>query len=310
MLWKWKPSGEKYGSIGGPSGLESDADVKRISVVIPCFNSGATVLQTVSSVREQTWPDVEIVVVDDGSTDPATIEVLNGFAGIVLVRQANAGLPAARNAGFAMASGDYVLPLDADDWLEPDAIETLALALETSTAAFAYSFLALEGEARGVLPKAYNFFEQLFLNQMPYCILLSRDLWQQVGGYDESMRRGYEDWEFNIRLGAAGHFGTVVPRPLFHYRVSSAGMLISHSNRLHGELWAEIQRRHRALYRPGNLMRLWCAWRDRPSTYPLSLYFGWLLAFRTLPKTWFARLFALLRQRSHSRRITTRTGAV
>ena len=279
----------------------------RVSIVIPCYNGGATVGRTVSSALSQTWKDIEVIVVDDGSTDPATVATLDAMQGIRLLRQANAGLPAARNAGFAAATGSWVLPLDADDWLEPDAVASLMEALAASAgASFACCHLQLEGEANGVLPKSYNFFEQLFLNQLPYCLLMPRALWEAVGGYDASMRKGYEDWDFNIRLGAHGHFGTVLPRPLFHYRVSSSGMLIAQSNRAHGELWGVIQRKHGDLYRLGNLLRLWRDWRARPSTYPLWLYFGWLAAYRLLPASVFAALFRWLRRRSHSRRVTAR----
>lgn len=278
-----------------------------VSVVIPCYNSGATIGQTVASVRAQTWRLVDIVVVDDGSTDPSTIAVLDALTGIRLVRQKNAGLPAARNAGFAAAIGDYVLALDADDWLEPDAIDKLVCALERNQgASFAYSYMWLEGEANGVLPKSYNYFEQLFLNQIPYCLLMRRSLWRSIGGHDETMRRGYEDWEFNIRLGACGHYGVVVPRPLFHYRVASKGMLLARSNRLHGELWSEIQRKNAATYRLSNLFRLWKEWRLKPSTYPLWLYFFWLSAHRILPQKIFALLFKKLRKHSHSRRVSKR----
>jgi len=276
-----------------------------VSVIIPCHNSGATIVQTVASVRAQTWRLVEIVVVDDGSTDPSTLAVLEALTGIQLVRQKNAGLPAARNAGIAAAIGEYVLPLDADDWLEPDAIDKLVCALEgNQSASFAYSYLWLEGEAQGVLCKSYNYFEQLFLNQIPYSLLMRRSLWKKLGGQDETMRRGYEDWEFNIRLGACGHTGVVVPSPLVHYRVSSKGMLLTHSNQLHGELWSEIQRKNEDAYRLSSLLRKWKEWRSKPSTYPLWLYLFWYSVHRILPPKIFALLFRHLRKHSHSRRVS------
>jgi len=150
-----------------------------ISIVIPCYNSGATLPQTLDSLRVQSLQPCEIIVVDDGSTDPATVALLDSLSHIRLVRQANAGLPAARNAGFAAATGELVLPLDADDWLEPDALEKLAAALAAHPeAAFAFAHIRLEEESHGVLRKHYNFFEQLFLNQMPYCILIRRAEWE------------------------------------------------------------------------------------------------------------------------------------
>lgn len=277
-----------------------------VSVVIPCYNSGATLGQTVASVKAQTWPNIETIVIDDGSTDPMTREVLATLVDVAVVRQANSGLPAARNAGFRAARGDYVLPLDADDWIEPEMISAMMQAIQSSGhAGYVYCDIRLEGEGNGVLQKEYNFFEQLSLNQMPYCLLMPKRLWAEAGGYDETMRQGYEDWEFNIRLGARGYYGRRVALPLFHYRVSSSGMLISKSNRLHGLLWSEIQARHKSLYKPLSLLRLWREWADKPSHFPPLMYFFWIGLHRILPASIYASLFKRLRARTHNRRTSS-----
>lgn len=281
--------------------------MKLVTVVIPCFNSGATLPQTVESVKDQTYENIEIIVVDDGSTDILTSDVINCLDGVRVIRQENAGLPAARNVGFSEAQGEYVFPLDADDWLENDAIATLANALSAQReVSFVFSHIQLEGEAKGILIKSYNFFEQLFLNQIPYAILIRRSTWTDIGGYDESMRKGYEDWEFNIRMGTHGHHGVVVPKPLFHYRVSSHGMLLARSNKLHGELWTDIKRKHKSTYRFNNLIKVWQSWRVKASTYPLYFYFLWSLAHRVLPVKIFTTLFRTLRKYSHSKRVSKR----
>lgn len=279
-----------------------------VTVVIPCYNTHAYLLDAIASVRRQTFQNLEVLVVDDGSTDPATIECLLRLGDDVrVVRQSNRGLPAARNKGFAEARGEYVLPLDADDWIEPNTVELLLTALRgLPQTSFAFSHIRLEGERKGVLEKQYNFFEQLFLNQLPYCLMLRKSLWEQAGGYDETMRRGYEDWEFNIRLGSLGCAGVRVPMPLFHYRISGDGMLLRISNRIHGELWEEIRRRHADLYAAPRLLRLWWAWRRQPSTYPLSLYFCWLALARLLPRRAFAMLVLALRPYSHGGRESSR----
>lgn len=275
-----------------------------VSVVLPCFNAGEYLPRALESVREQTLDDVEIIIVDDGSTDPGTIAYLDGLPGDVrLVRQANRGLPGARNAGIEAAAGTYVTTLDCDDWLEPDFLEkTLAALVANPQAGFAFAHLALEGDASGVLAKNYNFFEQLFLNQLPYCLMMRKDVWEDAGGYDTTMRHGYEDWEFNIRLGGAGRFGVVVPEPLFHYRVREDGMLQSLSSSLHGQLWSDIQQRNHALYRLPALIGTWRRWRGFPSSYPLALYFAWLAVHRLLPKAVFAALFRFMLPFSQSRR--------
>jgi len=275
-----------------------------VSVVIPCYNSGATLAKTIASVQSQTWAHIELIVVDDGSSDEHTVKLLNALRGVRLIRQRNSGLPAARNAGFLNANGTYFLPLDADDWIEPDTIERLLLGLKSdANTHFAYSYIQLEGEARGILKKSYNFFEQLFLNQIPYCILMPRSVWEAVGGYDESMRHGYEDWEFNIRLGASGYFGHVVQYPHLHYRVASSGMLMSKSNQIHCLLWLEIQGRHKNVFYFRNLIRLWKVWRPKTSKYPLLLYFFWFFLCRALPISLSSRLFRWYRWSSHLRRI-------
>ncbi|MDP2110549.1 MAG: glycosyltransferase family A protein [Thiobacillus sp.] len=94
----------------------------RFSVVIPAFNSAATLARAIESVRAQSWPAHEIIVVDDGSTD-ATAEIAAGFDGVRLIRQKNSGVSVARNAGAAAASGDWLAFLDADDWYAPDRIK-------------------------------------------------------------------------------------------------------------------------------------------------------------------------------------------
>ena len=275
-----------------------------VSVVLPCFNAGEYLPRALESVREQTLDDVEIIIVDDGSTDPGTIAYLDGLPGDVrLVRQANRGLPGARNAGIEAAAGTYVTTLDCDDWLEPDFLEkTLAALVADPQAGFAFAHLALEGDASGVLAKNYNFFEQLFLNQLPYCLMMRKDVWEDAGGYDTTMRHGYEDWEFNIRLGGTWRFGVVVPEPLFHYRVREDGMLRSLSSSLHGQLWSDIQQRNRALYRLPALIGTWRRWRTYPSSYPLALYFAWAALHRLLPDAAFAALFRRLLSFSQSRR--------
>jgi len=95
----------------------------RFSVVIPAFDAAATLARAIESVRAQSWPAHEIIVVDDGSTD-ATAAVARRFGEAVrLIEQPNRGVAAARNAGAAAATGDWLAFLDADDWYAPDRTE-------------------------------------------------------------------------------------------------------------------------------------------------------------------------------------------
>ncbi len=288
-----------------------DGRAPLVSVVLPCFNAHRHLRQTLDSVRAQTFRDFEIVVVDDGSNAPETLAFLDSVGDdIRLIRQHNYGLPAARNTAFRHARGVYVLPLDCDDWLDPTFLEKACARLrELPERSFVFSHLSLCGDLSGTVRKEYNYFEQLFLNQLPYCLLLPKVVWQELGGYDESMRYGYEDWEFNIRLGRHGVFGASVPEPLFHYRVSPTGMLKSISGPRHGTLWRDIQERNAEAYRPSALVAAWWTWRRKPSTYWLGLYFFWLALHRGLPAPLFAKLFQKLMPYSHSARTSRKAMA-
>ncbi len=275
-----------------------------ISVVIPCYNGGAFLPGALASLESQTFRDFEVVVVDDGSDDAETLRLLENLQAPVRVkRQDNMGLAAARNAGMAEAKGRLLLPLDCDDALEPTFLEKARAALDDSGADFAFAHLRMVGDKEGVLEKGYNRFTQLFLNQLPYSLLMRREIWEGVGGYDETMRRGYEDWEFNIRLGGAGRAGVAVPEPLFVYRVSASGMLQSLSNRLHAQLWRDIQHRNPALYRLPALLAARREWKDAPRAYPAWMLFGLLAIHKVLPTALFNRVFSSAMRFSQSSRV-------
>lgn len=93
-----------------------------VSVIIPCFNQGQYLAEAIDSVLNQRYPNLEVIVIDDGSTDH-TKDVAAGYDGVIYVRQTNQGLPAARNTGIMHSSGHYLVFLDADDWLLPGALE-------------------------------------------------------------------------------------------------------------------------------------------------------------------------------------------
>lgn len=190
----------------------------RISVIIPNYNYGRYLAETIESVQAQTWPDVEIIVVDDGSTDDS-LEVAMRYP-VTVVSQPNQGVSAARNNGASLASGTYLLFLDSDDLLYPDSLEVLVNALEEagSSVGFSYGQLQYFGEKTHVF--ASSVFDPVALskaNYIPSSALMRREAFLAVGGFD----RGFElreDWELFIRLWHAGHAGVHLPRPVIRYR--------------------------------------------------------------------------------------------
>jgi glycosyltransferase involved in cell wall biosynthesis len=236
----------------------------RVTVVIPCFDSGAWVEDAVASVFAQTFDSWDIVLVDDGSTDPASIRILDAMAAwprVRLVRQPNAGLPAARNAGIATARGEFVVPLDADDELEPEYLEgMLGALLAAPGAAFAHCWARLFGDVDAVwVPRPDNPYWQRLGNGIVGCVLLRRAAWEAVGGYDATMRRGHEDWEMWLRLEAAGWGRTRVDRPLFRYRKRAGSMSVFSEAGFEAGL-AEIRQRHPGLYTAAALRALKREW--------------------------------------------------
>lgn len=121
-----------------------------VSAIIPCFNQAHYLNEAVESLLAQSYPNIEIIVVDDGSTDN-TAEVASCYATVQLVRQANSGLAAARNSGIRASRGDYAVFLDADDLLLPNAVEEGVICLQKNPhCAFAwgsYRFITPDGSA-------------------------------------------------------------------------------------------------------------------------------------------------------------------
>lgn len=275
-----------------------------ITVFLPCYNAHAFLPRALDSLTAQTFQNFETIIVNDGSTDPDTLAYLETVPDHVrVIHQENRGLAGARNRGFSEAGADLILPLDCDDWLAPTFLEDALAALERAPGkTFVFADLKLEGEAEGVLHKPFNLFEQLYFNQLPYCILMPRAAWQEIGGYDEKMRLGYEDWEFNIRLVLHGWTGLPLGQPLFHYHVSATGMLASTSRARHVELWRYIRDKHAAAYSVSGLLQHWSAWRRQRSARPLILYWIWELLFRLLPNRVITRIFQISGPLSHSAR--------
>jgi glycosyltransferase involved in cell wall biosynthesis len=212
------------------------------SVVIPAYNARSTIRSAISSALAQSERDLEVVVVDDGSTD--------GTAGCVeaesdrrvsLIRQANRGLPAARNAGIAVARGRYITLLDSDDMLLPTYLERCGAALrENPGAAFAYTDAyvvddrtgrvrqrtAMQRHAPAGPPPADRDGLLLALIEVNFvfvAVTLEAGAISDVGGFDES-RRSAEDWDLWLRLLIAGYEGIWISPPQAVYRKHDSQM--------------------------------------------------------------------------------------
>ena len=217
------------------AGEFDDLETPDVTVVIPVYNDIRHLEETLASVYEQTHRSWEIVVVDDGSTDPATVAFLDGIERprLRLIRQGNTGLPGARNAGMKLARGEFLIPLDSDDEMAPGFISRLLAALREDTGAgFAHCLGRLHGDIDAVwIPRPFNPYWELIENSVIGCVLMRTAAWQSVGGYDETMTSGNEDWEMWLRLTAAGWGQVRVEEPLFRYRKHGVSMSVTTEGR-------------------------------------------------------------------------------
>ena len=230
-----------------------------VSVIIPFYNSSKTILETLQSVEKQTYPAIEIIVVNDGSDEENRQylkQIMTDYPHVQLVEQNNKGLPAARNAGARVARGVYFTFLDSDDIIKPDYLRACVEALHTHPRAkLAYTRAEFFGARTGeFLLAPYDGIKSLLQgNRIPNAVALqhSKDFWE-VGGFDESFRT-HEDWEYWIRLLQDDNAEVIcVPDILFMYRKHDDGSsLIDQLEREPKAIqsdWQRIYEKHRQLY--------------------------------------------------------------
>lgn len=226
----------------------------RVSVVIPCYNQGQFIDEAVESVLKQTFQDFEIIVVNDGSTDGFTSELLNSYnrPKTTVHKIRNSGVPAARNYGVKRSRGEYFLPLDADDKIAPEFLEKCVLELDQNPElGFVYTYLVCFGTEDGKWRfKRFDERELLLHNIVCVSSLVRRRAFDDAGGYNEQMRQGYEDWDFWIGLVEKGWHGRRIPEHLFYYR-KHPGSMCSVSDLPHNRirLIERICRNHPEIYR-------------------------------------------------------------
>lgn len=194
-----------------------------VSIIVPCFNAGKFLLETLDSVAAQTYRSWEIVIVDDGSNDPQTVSLLDALdrPGVTVLHQSNAGPSAARNAGMRASRGRYLLPLDADDLIDPEFLAATVGVLDSEPGVgLVYTGTRLFGAESGTWALSdYDFPGILLHNMIPSTALFRREWFDLTGGYDESLIVGYEDWEFWIRVIGAGCMVRQLREVLRSYRI-------------------------------------------------------------------------------------------
>jgi glycosyltransferase involved in cell wall biosynthesis len=230
-------------------------DPPMVSVVITCFNYGEYLAEAINSAIGQSYRPLEVIVVNDGSTDDTEAVAMQYAGDIHYLYQSNSGVSVARNAGIRTARGDFVVGLDADDTLAPDFVEKCVNLLQAHPAAgFVYTQARFFGRESGqtrypeydpVRLKQYNFIHQSVLIRAPVV---------KAHMYDENFTGGFEDWNFFLTLAEHGVHGILLDEPLLNYRkhtdrISCQGA----SGLLHD--FGEIRCNHQSCFRIGSSAR-------------------------------------------------------
>jgi len=198
-------------------------DKTLVSVIMPCYNDGQYLEEAIRSVEEQTYANVELIIIDDGSDDVATQRVTKKLEeeGHRIIHTNHVGPSAARNIGIDKAKGELILPLDADDKIDATYIEKAVAVFEqdeTVGAVYCYADLFGERSGRWELPD-YSFEAMLLDNVVFVTTVFRKSDWKGVGGFSEKMKYGMEDYDFFLSLLSKNKKFIQIPEILFHYRI-------------------------------------------------------------------------------------------
>lgn len=224
-----------------------------VSIIVPCYNQGEYLKETLESIRCQTYHNWECVIVDDGSTDD-TKQVSESFCvdnRFSYHYQSNSGLSAARNKGITLTSGLFILPLDSDDIIGDTYIEkAVARFIEIPQTKLVYC----KAEKFGAINCQWELppyrYEDFIWNNCIFCAnMYKRSDYLLTKGYNENMKRGLEDWDFLLSLLKPGDVVYKIDELLFHYRVHNQSMT-KRLPALEGSIYRQLYHNHKDVYEP------------------------------------------------------------
>jgi len=224
-----------------------------VTVIIPCYNDGQYIMQALQSIYNQTVLPESIIIVDDGSNNQTqTILKKIKHPLVTIIRQENQGVSVARNSAIALAKTEYIVNLDADDYYEPTFIEKAVAVLQTNAmvgmvSSYCRAF-SNNNTMEVIKPGGGTITDFIVINNGRAAAMFRKSCWEQVGGFDEQMLDGYEDWEFWIAITKHDWSMQIIPEILSHYRIKKSSRdrtaLINHDF----ELRQYIFNKHKDIY--------------------------------------------------------------
>lgn len=228
-----------------------------VSIIVPCYKQAHFLKDSLQSVLAQTYPHWECIIVNDGSPDN-TAKVAAQWCAVDsrfrYVEKINGGLSSARNAGIAISNGIYILPLDADDILHEDYLTLLVPELEQNDEVAIVSCYTkffkdtIANSFYELKPRGDRAIYLHYVNQLVATSLYKKDCWSEAGGYDETMKKGFEDWEFWLNVTKRGWSYKIIPEFLFYYRKAQQSMLMQTIDSHAEDIKRYIFTKHKELY--------------------------------------------------------------
>lgn len=219
-----------------------------ISIIVPCYNQVQYLNECLQSVLDQSFQDWECIIVNDGSPDNTENIALEWTAKdnrFKYLKKENGGLSSARNTGIEMAKGDWILPLDCDDKIGNRYLELAEREFDKN---YTVIYCAAEyfGAKTGNWKLPTYSLKSLAEENIIFCTaFFQKKDWQKIGGYDECMKYGLEDWEFWISLLKNGEKVYKLTEICFYYRIKENSMLASlHQSANMNDMLFYIEKKH------------------------------------------------------------------
>lgn len=228
--------------------------LSNVTVIIPCFNDGAYIMEAISSIVRQTVKAEKVIIVDDGS-GLETLSILKNINidNVEIIFQENKGVSNARNRGISLAKTKYILSLDADDYFEATFIEKAVQVLNDNpkigVVGCYYSVFKNNKKAKEIIKtKGGTLKDFLVKNYGLGNSMFRKQCWSEVSGYDEKMVNGYEDWEFWISILGRNWGMYILDEVLFNYRKKESSRDSNAVKNFDFELRRYILFKHQQLY--------------------------------------------------------------
>jgi glycosyltransferase involved in cell wall biosynthesis len=250
-------------------------DFPKVTIIMPVYNKEAFVEASLLSAVKQTFADVEIIIVNDGSTDGSAAickQYEKQYSNIIYIEQENQGVVCARNNAVRASRGEYIFPLDADDEIAKECIQLMYEHISSESVDVVYSYVARMAD-ESVLLKQEQVKIPYFLVQNCVCVsaMFRRSDWEKYGGYNENMSEGLEDWDFWLNFVEDEKTFGLVKKTLLYWRVVEG----SRNN-------FDFQRKQKLLRQLiANHPKLYQNYRNKPWHYFL---YRFVSVFRFLPK--------------------------